>query len=114
MVFLGREISEQRDYSDAIAEQIDAEVRRIIDAAYGQATEILTLNRGKLDEVSQRLLEVETLESSEFVAIMEGKDLPTSPPPPSSGSPKTAAQKPAEGTERPRPALDLPPSPSPA
>ena len=114
LVFLGREISEQRDYSDAIAEQIDAEVRRIIDAAYGQATEILTLNRGKLDEVSQRLLEVETLESSEFVAIMEGKDLPTSPPPPSSGSPRTAAQKPAEGAERPRPALDLPPSPSPA
>jgi len=114
LVFLGREISEQRDYSDAVAEQIDAEVRRIIDSAHELATKILTDNRDKLDLVSQHLLEVETLEAAEFAALVEGKDLPT-PMPPSSGSPKVSQTKPAEPSERPRPSpLDRPPSPSPA
>jgi cell division protease FtsH len=113
LVFLGREISEQRDYSDAVAEQIDVEVRRIIDAAHQLATDILTRHRDKLDMVSQRLLEVETLEAAEFVALMEGQDMPSSPPP-SSGSPKVNLPKPSEPTERHRPSLDLPPSPSPA
>ena len=112
LVFLGREISEQRDYSDAVAEQIDAEVRRIIDIAHQLATVILTEHRDKLDLVSQKLLEVETLEAAEFVALMEGKDLPASPP---SGSSKVSpTPKPAEASERHRPSLDLPPSPSPA
>jgi cell division protease FtsH len=113
LVFLGREISEQRDYSDAVAEQIDAEVRRIIDDAHQLATDILTRNRDKLDMISARLLEVETLESDEFVALMEGKHVPSSPPSPSSGSPKVSLPKPSEPTERPRPSLDLPPSPTP-
>ncbi len=113
LVFLGREISEQRDYSDAVAEQIDVEVRRIIDAAHSLAMKILTDHRDKLELVSQRLLEVETLEASEFVALLEGKDVvvPPSTPP---GSPKVNLPKPSEGTERSRPSLDLPPSPSPA
>ena len=112
LVFLGREISEQRDYSDAVAEQIDAEVRRIIDIAHQLATVILTEHRDKLDLVSQKLLEVETLEAAEFVALMEGKDLLASPP---SGSSKVSpTPKPAEASERHRPSLDLPPSPSPA
>ncbi len=81
LVFLGREISEQRDYSDAVAEQIDAEVRRIIDSAHQLATDILTENRDKLDMISQHLLEVETLEAAEFVALIEGKDLPAAKPP---------------------------------
>jgi cell division protease FtsH len=113
LVFLGREISEQRDYSDAVAEQIDVEVRRIIDAAHELAKDILTRHRDKLNLVAQRLLEVETLEAAEFVALIEGQDVPSSPPPPS-GHPKVNASKPSEPIERPRPALDLPPSPSPA
>lgn len=114
LVFLGREISEQRDYSDAVAEQIDVEVRRIIDSAHQKATQILTDNRDKLDMISQRLLEVETLEAAEFVALIDGKDLPASPPP-SSGSPKVSQTKSAEPSERTRPSpLDRPPSPSPA
>ena len=113
LVFLGREISEQRDYSDAVAEQIDVEVRRIIDSAHSLAMKILTDHRDKLELVSRRLLEVETLESLEFVALLEGKDVvvPPSTPP---GSPKVNLPKPSEGTERPRPSLDRPPSPAPA
>jgi cell division protease FtsH len=111
LVFLGREISEQRDYSDAVAEQIDAEVRRIIDSAHQLATDILTQQRDKLDLISQRLLEVETLEASEFIALMEGKDIPAQP---SSGQPKVSLPKPTEAGDRSRPTLDLPPSPSPA
>jgi len=114
LVFLGREISEQRDYSDAVAEKIDDEVRQIIDRAHALATKILTDNRDKLDLVSQRLLEVETLEAAEFAAIVEGKELPASSMP-SSASPKANQPKPAEPSERPHPSpLDRPPSPSPA
>jgi cell division protease FtsH len=114
LVFLGREISEQRDYSDAIAEQIDGEVRLIIDSAHNQAMTILTDHRDKLELISQRLLEVETLEAADFVDLLEGKDVavPSNTPPP--GSPRINLPKPSEGAERPRPTLDRPPSPSPA
>jgi cell division protease FtsH len=116
MVFLGREISEQRDYSDAIAEKIDAEVRQIIDEAYERARQLLTEHRDKLELIAQKLLEMETLEAAEFVALMEGEDLPPRPPtnhPTRSG--KTANEgEPAEQLGWNKPALDLPPSPSPA
>ncbi|MBI4928690.1 MAG: cell division protein FtsH, partial [Anaerolineae bacterium] len=69
LVFLGREISEQRDYSDAVAEQIDAEVRRLVSEAYTQAKAILMEHRDKLDKVAHRLLEVETLSREEFEKI---------------------------------------------
>ncbi|MEW5988072.1 MAG: ATP-dependent zinc metalloprotease FtsH [Chloroflexota bacterium] len=114
LVFLGREISEQRDYSDAIAEKIDAEVRQIIDSEYERARQILLDNRAKLDRVARRLLEVETLEAAEFVALMEGIEI--APPTPSSQpAPRPAAPEPAARREwTPPPTLDRPPAPSPA
>ena len=69
MIFLGREISEQRDYSDAVAEQIDREVRRLVSEAYSQARAILIEHRDKLDAVAARLLEVETISREEFEKI---------------------------------------------
>ncbi|HKJ37890.1 MAG TPA: ATP-dependent zinc metalloprotease FtsH [Anaerolineales bacterium] len=69
MVFLGREISEQRDYSESVAEQIDAEVRKLVDNAYKQARKLLTKYRKQLDAVAEKLLEVETLNREEFEAI---------------------------------------------
>ncbi|HSM71358.1 MAG TPA: ATP-dependent zinc metalloprotease FtsH [Anaerolineales bacterium] len=69
MIFLGREISEQRDYSEAVAEQIDAEVRKIVDNSYKLAKKLLTKYRKQLDAVAQKLLEVETLTREEFEAI---------------------------------------------
>jgi cell division protease FtsH len=69
MIFLGREISEQRDYSEAVAEQIDSEVRKIVDNSYKLAKKLLTKYRKQLDAVAQKLLEVETLNREEFEAI---------------------------------------------
>jgi cell division protease FtsH len=69
MIFLGREISEQRDYSEAVAEQIDQEVRQLVTNAYKQALDILTKYRDKLDAVAQKLLEEETISREEFEAI---------------------------------------------
>ncbi len=69
LIFLGREISEQRDYSEAVATQIDREVRRLVNEAYEMSKGILNKHREKLDAVASRLLEVETLSREEFEAI---------------------------------------------
>jgi cell division protease FtsH len=69
LIFLGREISEQRDYSDAVAEEIDSEVRGLIGQAYDRARAILTQYREKLDAIARRLIEVETIDSVEFEKI---------------------------------------------
>jgi len=70
LVFLGREIAEQRDYSEAVAQEIDREVRRFIDEAYNRAKEILTTYRDKLTTLAQRLIEEETLEGPQLEAIL--------------------------------------------
>ncbi len=82
LIFLGREISEQRDYSEAIAEKIDAEVRRMVDDAYKLTKRLLTKYRDRLDAVAQKLLEVETLTREEFEAIFPP------PAPKKSGTPQ--------------------------
>ncbi len=69
LIFLGREISEQRDYSDAIAEKIDAEVRKIVDEAYKKAQDTLKKYHKELDAVAQKLLETESITREEFEAI---------------------------------------------
>jgi cell division protease FtsH len=69
LIFLGREISEQRDYSEAVAELIDQEVRRIVNESYERARGIILQYRDKLDAVAERLIEVETLSRDEFESI---------------------------------------------
>ncbi|MCX6054668.1 MAG: ATP-dependent zinc metalloprotease FtsH [Chloroflexi bacterium] len=69
LIFLGREISEQRDYSEAIAEKIDKEVRLLVSDAYKKAHDILNKHRDDLDRVATKLLEVETLSRDEFEKI---------------------------------------------
>jgi len=66
MIFLGREISEQRNYSEDTARQIDAEVKRLVDTAHQRALEILQQNMDVLHEMSEKLLEVETLGGEEL------------------------------------------------
>ena len=69
LVFLGREISEQRDYSEHIAEKIDTAIQTLIQEAYDRAKEILAQFRTELDQVAEKLLEVETLDAKEFYEI---------------------------------------------
>ncbi|MCJ7702398.1 MAG: ATP-dependent zinc metalloprotease FtsH [Anaerolineales bacterium] len=69
MIFLGREISEQRDYSEAIAEKIDSEVQKLVNEAYDRAKQILSQYRDRLEAIAQRLMDVETLNREEFEEI---------------------------------------------
>ncbi len=69
LIFLGREISEQRDYSEAVAEKIDEEVRRLVDDAYKKARSVLETYHDKLDDVANQLLELETISKEEFEAV---------------------------------------------
>jgi len=69
LVFLGKEIGEQRDYSEAIAEKIDQEVQQLVNNSYATARKILVKYRSKLDEVANKLLESETMTREEFETI---------------------------------------------
>ncbi len=73
MMFLGREISEQRNYSEEVAREIDHEVRDLIMEAHERALTVLREHRDKLELLARRLLEVETVGGSEFYAIMSGR-----------------------------------------
>ena len=72
LVFLGREISEQRDYSDKIAQEIDEEVHSIIQRAYSTAKQVLTANKERLKQLAQELLTRETLDEPELDRILQG------------------------------------------
>jgi len=80
-VFLGRELGEQRDYSEHYAEEIDDEVKTILQTAYNRAKHILTENRDKLDNLAKILIERETLDRENFEELMGGQlpDLGTAP-----------------------------------
>jgi len=83
LIFLGREISEQRDYSEAVAQMIDSEVRKLVDEAYKQAQSTLKKYRKELDDVANLLLEKETITREEFEKVFP-------PPfPKKSGTPQT-------------------------
>jgi cell division protease FtsH len=69
LIFLGREISEQRDYSESVAEKIDIAVRDIVQQAYNRARSLLVEYREQLDRLAQRLIEVETVDRAEFEAM---------------------------------------------
>jgi cell division protease FtsH len=89
-VFLARDIARSRNYSEATAEQIDNEVKRLIDEAYQSATDLLTKHRDKLDTIAAALLEYETLDGSQIKEIMEHGHMinpPKRPEPPASPPP---------------------------
>jgi cell division protease FtsH len=76
LVFLGREIGEQRDYSESVAEKIDDEVRKIVQVAYERAESILIEYRAQLDAIAVRLIEVETLDRAAFEALFSEPVIP--------------------------------------
>ena len=89
LVFLGREISEQQDYSDHFAEEIDEEVRRIIEQAHDTALRELTSHRDKLDQIAKYLIKHENVESTDLETLLA--DVVDAPAPaPSSGDAPSA------------------------
>jgi len=73
MVFLGREIAEQRNYGEKVADQIDEEVKELIEAAYATAKKVLTENRQKLENVAKKLVTDETLEGKILEELFDGR-----------------------------------------
>jgi len=71
-IFLGRDISEQRNYSDEVADKIDKEVKKIIESAYIRAKDILTKNKRKLKKIARNLIERETLEGKDLDDLLNG------------------------------------------
>ena len=72
LIFLGREISEQRDYGEKVAQEIDEEVHNIIQRAYNTAKKILTENKARLKQLAEQLIFKETLEEPELNKLFEG------------------------------------------
>ncbi len=70
MVFLGRSIAEHRNYSEAVARKIDAEVRQVISRAYSRALEVMTTHRNLLDNLAQQLIQRETLSEEDVDALL--------------------------------------------
>ncbi len=110
-IFLGREIAQHRDYSEATAIKIDDEVRRLVGQGYNTAKNILGENRDTLVRIAVALLEREVLDANEIKMIIEGKELPKLTPPPKSDEGVQQVLKPepgrpgmAKGGERPAPA----------
>jgi len=83
MIFLGREISEQRDYGDEIADEIDAEVHNIIERSYNLAKDILNTNKTKLIQIAERLIADETIEGETLDQLFDS---------PVTGAPETDAE----------------------
>src|SRR3982075_2234413 len=108
LIFLGRQIQEERNYSEEIAKIIDAEVHDIVERARQRAFEVLTQNRDKLDLVVQKLIAQESLDADEFEALFNepGEETPvaaatsgpdTTPPGTPAGEPEREKSKKAKG-----------------
>jgi cell division protease FtsH len=103
-VFLGRSITTHKNVSEATMQQVDAEIRRIIDQQYTLARKLIEDNRDKMDAMAHALLEWETLDAEQIEDIMAGRPpRPPKPSPPqasgsgsgSGGTPAAAAPAPA-------------------
>ena len=79
-VFLGRDLHSHKDYSDQVAYEIDQEIRRLVDEAYERAGDILRKHRERLDIIARALIEQETLEKGELLALLEGREMVTRKP----------------------------------
>jgi len=112
LVFLGREIGEQRNYSDEVARQIDEEVRVIIDRGYARAMDVLTKYKDRLVLLAERLVAEETLEQEEFEKLFA--DLPDPRKERGSPTPVPLHEPSPRPVEQPKPATRPDISPQPA
>ncbi|ACX53137.1 ATP-dependent metalloprotease FtsH [Ammonifex degensii KC4] len=107
--FLGRDLARDRNYSEEVASAIDREVRRIIESCYERARNLLIENKEKLERVARCLFEKETLEASEFLALVEGRE-ERPVPQVSFRKEEDKAEEPMP-TVRPEPAVTIKPQP---
>jgi cell division protease FtsH len=99
-IFLGREISQHRDFSEETARQIDSEVRSLVDSGYQSAYSILDQNHPIMHRLATALLERETIDANEIKMLIEGRELPPLNPPSNgsaSGDPEVKVLKPEPG-----------------
>jgi len=82
-IFLGREIAQHRDYSEATAIQIDEEVRKMVSTGYNTAKQIIADNRELLEQIAKALIEREVLDAVEIKMLVDGRNLPPIKPLPS-------------------------------
>jgi cell division protease FtsH len=113
MVFLGREISEQRDYSEKVAQEIDEEVEAIIQHAHDQAERILTKHKKRLAHIAQRLIAQETIEGDELEAVFT-EPLGTKPKAPTPAPVQPVAEPETKPALRKRAAPQIIPKQAPA
>jgi cell division protease FtsH len=111
LVFLGREISEQRNYSEEVAFQIDQEIREIIDGAHQRARDVVEANADKLTSIAELLLAEETIEGEQLEALFEHpRPRPRLVGPPAGHEAQAPAAAPALAeTPQPRGDWDRPP-----
>jgi cell division protease FtsH len=111
--FLGRDLMEDRNYSEDVARAIDEEVKSLIDQAYSRAKEVLEQHRELMDKMVEVLLERETIGRAEFLALLRGEPLPapTRPQPPTAPNAPTDE---AESKRSPQSSPPLRPRPEPA
>ena len=83
-IFLGREIAQHRDYSEDTAIKIDQEVRKLVNAGYTTAKQVISDNRDVLERIARALIEREVLDANEIKMLVEGQELPPVQPPPTS------------------------------
>jgi cell division protease FtsH len=83
-IFLGREIAQHRDYSEDTAIKIDQEVRKLVNAGYTTAKQLISDNRDTLEKIARALIEREVLDANEIKLLVEGRELPPVQPPPTS------------------------------
>ena len=107
-IFLGREISQRREVSERMSEVVDAEIKRLVDAAYSRASEILTVERELLDRLAETLLERETIDREDIDTLARGEPLP--PRPSAAPAAPPAGSRPGTPTPRPTPVLGAPPA----
>jgi len=112
-VFLGRDFGEDRNYSEEIAGKIDVEVRKIIDGCYSDARQILEVNWDKVERMANSLLEHETVETQEVLAILGDKPWPPNEPLVAPPDDAPVAVRPPEPEARPERPKRLPPNISP-
>jgi len=106
-IFLGRDVMTHKNMSNAVAETVDKEIRRIVDEQYARARTIIEENRDKVEKMTKALLEWETLDSEQISAIMAGKE--PRPPADLGGSAKDDAGSPKKPSGKAvKPRLDSP------